>query len=72
MHIHDSICAAGPGGNCPADPTYFTRTKPCMANGPLYGPSNEQPSPVRCTRMAHTSGEHVGYGDSFRIVRWSA
>jgi len=43
-----------------------------LAGGPLYGLSNEQPSPVRCARMAHASGEHVGYGDSFLIVRWSA
>lgn len=68
MHIHDSLC----GRSCSADHTYSGRTKMCMASGPLYGPSNEQPRPVTCARMAHASGEHVGYGDSFRIVRWSA
>ncbi len=71
VHIHDSRCDSL-NRRCPADSTYSKRTKPCMATGPMYGPSNEQARPVTCGRMAHASGEHVGYGDSFRIVRWSA
>ena len=71
MHIHDSLCAAR-GGRWPADSGYYERTKMCMVPGPLYFLSNEQPRPVTCGRMAHASGEHVGYGDSLRIIRWSA
>lgn len=70
-HIHDVYCDTRSHG-CPDDPTYTDRMVPCMAGGPSYDPGNEEPMPVRCTRMQHTSGEHMGYGNSMRVVRWPA